>query len=661
MVVDRRYRKSTIGQSVPRTLAVLAGVILGCTGSVGAWQVTPVDVQVTIRSLGNAGYYVRISGTNGVASTVQYAIPTSAVEWLVPGTLKMVGLVARELVTVEDSSYDQAQGTMTGTVTADGVYGVFGMSRAAHIARAQSTICRGLPRALAMGRGVNDVLPACRAFLCPEIDVAAACSLWSQALGRPVRPVEIHQFMQEACRQCSPEPLTPFDFPECDWLAGVGLGGPLQGELVSFPCPSCVRVCSDFDGDSVCDSYEICKGLSLHLEDSDGDGLGDGEELDLLTDPLNPDSDGDGLLDGWEVLGYDADGDGVREVDLSQFGVHPRRLDVFVVLDWTFVDTNNNLQLDTTETSFKPSAAVIDAAAEVFRNAPLQNVDGSTGVNLVVRVADEGIPEPEAIWNKVWDADARQFDQDFQDILKSSSPDPSLHQIARYSLWISQLDPYPNKSASGIAEAIPGTNFVVSLGFLREQDGIVQTLADSAGLSREDVREDAELATFLHELGHTLGLYHGGSGGDPDCGNCSRKFEPNYASVMNYFHQWPGLDGTFFWNADLERTDPTIRCADQKYCVDDLPVLLCFERNGTQRRWDFSEGRRPRGLPINEGLLREDTGLPFLPGLAGPVDWNRDDEVFPGAFRAQDLNADGCNDHILNDHDDWSAMVFKVW
>ncbi len=38
----------------------------------------------------------------------------------------------------------------------------------------------------------------------------------------------------------------------------------------------------------------------------------------------------------------------------------------------------------------------------------------------------------------------------------------------------------------------------------------------------------------MHELGHNLGLYHGG--GD----NCN--YKPNYNSVMNYLYQFPGID-----------------------------------------------------------------------------------------------------------------------
>ena len=44
--------------------------------------------------------------------------------------------------------------------------------------------------------------------------------------------------------------------------------------------------------------------------------------------------------------------------------------------------------------------------------------------------------------------------------------------------------------------------------------------------------EDMQAGTLMHELGHTLGLYHGGAGtNDYNC-------KPNYLSVMNYLYQF---------------------------------------------------------------------------------------------------------------------------
>ena len=61
--------------------------------------------------------------------------------------------------------------------------------------------------------------------------------------------------------------------------------------------------------------------------DSDFDGLPDDEEARLGTDVHHIDTDRDGLWDSWEVRGYES-------VDLPALGVHPRRKDLLVEMDY---------------------------------------------------------------------------------------------------------------------------------------------------------------------------------------------------------------------------------------------------------------------------------------------------------------------------------------
>jgi hypothetical protein len=108
--------------------------------------------------------------------------------------------------------------------------------------------------------------------------------------------------------------------------------------------------------------------------------------------------------------------------------------------------------------------------------------------------------------------------------------------VYRYGLFADALNNEP--MTSGVAVSAPGSAFVVSLGGwvrspkgkggiptkLREEGGYPVTCRDTASCLAQ-----VQAGTFMHELGHTLGLLHGG--------NSPENYKPNYLSVMNYLFQ----------------------------------------------------------------------------------------------------------------------------
>src|SRR6185503_4840192 len=79
---------------------------------------------------------------------------------------------------------------------------------------------------------------------------------------------------------------------------------------------------------------------------------------------------------------------------------------------------------------------------------------------------------------------------------------------------------HTGSGSSGLAEVV-GNDFMVTLG----GPGWVPP----GGTAQE------QEATFMHEFGHNLGLFHGGNQADENRFN----FKPNYHSVMNYSWQFP--------------------------------------------------------------------------------------------------------------------------
>ncbi|WP_261404571.1 hypothetical protein [Chenggangzhangella methanolivorans] len=137
---------------------------------------------------------------------------------------------------------------------------------------------------------------------------------------------------------------------------------------------------------------------------------------------------------------------------------------------------------------------------------------------------------------------------------------------------------YSNGGSSGLARGIPASDFIETLGRFSSNPG---TFAQRAG-------------TIMHELGHTLGLRHGGVDHE--------NYKPNHLSVMSYLNQ-------FDW------------------VLKDGGPLLDYDR------FSFSD--------LNEGALNEGAGLDATAGdvaLSGyGVRWVR------SGFIRQKNNAAGSN------------------
>ena len=142
--------------------------------------------------------------------------------------------------------------------------------------------------------------------------------------------------------------------------------------------------------------------------------------------------------------------------------------------------------------------------------------------------------------------------------------------------------------------------------------------------------------TFMHELGHNLGLRHGG--GD------STKGKPNYLSVMNYFFQLDGLD-----------------CGAAGICVDfshqELPPLNEDDLDETVG----IGGAANRGTAMRNGSASE---VRRIADASGAIDWNNDDDTTDTGL-VFDLNGDNLPipgavpGSIFAGFNDWANLVFK--
>ena len=221
------------------------------------------------------------------------------------------------------------------------------------------------------------------------------------------------------------------------------------------------------------------------------------------------------------ALAADSDGDGLSDSVEAQLGSSPYHKDIFVEIDWFIVNGK----------SMKPRKGFDAIVQDIFESAPVKNPDGTTGIRLHlnysngIRINNPALGYFDSNGNYVWD--------DY-DVIKSSYFTPSRYSTHHYCLFIKDIgDPngqplgWSGISRNGARFEAGASDFIVALGgnYWWNYPNSKEYKWTQAG-------------TFTHELGHQLGLKHGGV----DHVN----YKPNLLSVMNYSFQSDGVPFTAF-------------------------------------------------------------------------------------------------------------------
>ena len=194
-------------------------------------------------------------------------------------------------------------------------------------------------------------------------------------------------------------------------------------------------------------------------------------------------------------------------------------------------------------------------------------------------------------------------------------------------------EPLPNTSGVGQVGFLDdpstlGYDFVVAMGSLRDV-GITPT-------------DTTVAAIFMHELGHNLGLQHGGA---PVAGNdYFDNFKPNYISVMNYDFQFgipyaatPGSNVTTGYRVD--------------YSDSQLPDL-------NEANLDEAVGLQDTAHPTDITYSCSDEFCSTRVPAFGPVDWNGNGNTTDINVQS-DLNQNGIL-NIDNGFDDWAWIHARL-
>jgi hypothetical protein len=153
-----------------------------------------------------------------------------------------------------------------------------------------------------------------------------------------------------------------------------------------------------------------------------------------------------------------------------------------------------------------------------------------------------------------------------------------------------------------------------------------------------------QASTIMHELGHNLGLQHGGNEAD--------NYKPNYWSIMNYLYQVYGLDA-----------NPAGMTAYQRWRMqngDGTPANYCNLTNSpcgapAQFIMNYSDGS---GADLDENNLLETQNIGRGGSASAYADWNMNG-VLTGTSLSIDLNQDTSypGKKILKDYNDWGHLT----
>lgn len=213
---------------------------------------------------------------------------------------------------------------------------------------------------------------------------------------------------------------------------------------------------------------------------------------------------------------------------------------------------------------------------------------------------------------------------------KAGSMDLRRRQIFHYLLMASSRNLDGSSGSSGVAE-IGGNDFIVSLG----KWGL-----NSSTASNRYRLINYQAGTIMHELGHNLGLRHGGFE--------NTNYKPNYYSIMNYLYQLQGLGDRAASIGPIQRYYLNKGYYSLSTCA--LEGSAC----SATYRIDYSDGSSER---MNENALNEAGSIGRGADAGVYADWNNS-RALNTANYALDLNGDGVLGY-LQDYDDWGNIALR--
>lgn len=336
------------------------------------------------------------------------------------------------------------------------------------------------------------------------------------------------------------------------------------------------------------------------------------------------DADGDGIPDSAESSGGTYAG-----IDLYSMGARVNQKDIFIELDAMsstdpgVIPRSESLQKVVDAFSAQSISVHFDAGNSFSSSFSVASFNLGQGSNIVPYESCVTLDQSTCSSN----TSSRRSIYDW----KSDNMDLRRRNIFHYLLMGNSQLANGAAGSSGLAE-LNGNDFIVTMG----NWGFTTTPGSSL-----NQLVNMQASTIMHELGHNLGLQHGG--------NEAKNYKPNYWSIMNYMYQLNGLDASPAGASAYQRW--------RKEKGDGSPTLCSLANSpcGTPSQFlmSYSDGT---SSSLNEAALSEAVNIGRGSSGGAYADWNLSGTLTAGSV-SRDLNGDSAL-NTLSDYNDWANIAY---
>ena len=323
------------------------------------------------------------------------------------------------------------------------------------------------------------------------------------------------------------------------------------------------------------------------------------------------DADNDGIPDSAEVPGGTFAG-----LNLYAMGARAGVRDIFIELDY----------MSSTDEGVKPRPEALKKVVDAFARKGIAvhfdaganftdyNLGNTQSVLPFTSCLDLGDP-------KIGCADVYALKAKYFDLRRQ----PIFHY------GVSGYEAVAGSGFAGLAE-ISGNDFNITLGNLQL----------SASNSRnKNFLINQQASTLMHELGHNLGLRHGGFE--------NNNYKPNYISIMNYLYN-TGLPPNLTSSNAGQRWYIENGMKGLSICSDSVEANMCSDSFII----DFSDGSSKN---LDEAALFESDLLGRGSNPGAFIDWNKDNQFTSSGLSLNIDAPDNFSKTVLKDYNDWQNLT----